>query len=191
MWPLQTSRRCYILTYPWQQLPLSRVFDYWRSLYEKHGGIPPRALFNPMRIPKDLPEIQIFDLVEDEITFRVSGTAADMRAHHANVPGTQVRGLYIPEQYDRIVKKLKFLSQTGHCGYSRMLRNVKDTFSIPMQALILPFAPTNDGVTSYLVRLYDADEDRIITTPDAPPMILLTVQFMTKDGEPADGPEDI
>jgi len=57
------------------------LLDYWRSLQAEPGDVPPRARFDPMAVPRVLPDLMLLERIgEADFKVRLMGTALAERS---------------------------------------------------------------------------------------------------------------
>jgi hypothetical protein len=150
------------MTNPWLEAPFKDFFDYWRSLTENGSKVPEKFAFNPMRLPKDLPEIAILELVGDDLVYRLTGTAVDAR-NESKLQGQPVGAeLLDPENLRGIVAGAEIL----HSKIFGALMGFQRAFGSGrignQQMLCLPFVgPAGE---KFLINRHHAPRDKASLT---------------------------
>lgn len=86
---------------------LGRLARYWYELAAQAGGVPPRAAFDPARVPKLLPRLIVLEhLGDQDFRYRLLGTEVDRftKARYTgrrtseldgHGPGNRIHALYV------------------------------------------------------------------------------------------------
>lgn len=86
---------------------LGRLAGYWYELAAQAGGVPPRAAFDPARVPKLLPRLIVLEhLGDQDFRYRLLGTEVDRftKARYTgrrtseidgHGPGNRIHALYV------------------------------------------------------------------------------------------------
>lgn len=133
---------------------LRDLYAYWLSMRGSRR-IPPRAAFDPIQVPRLLPNLILLDVEPDtgRLIVRVLGTRV------ASVYGTDYTGRYLDEIYFG-ANTTSVLDDYGTCARDgvpvlgeRNFRNIRDVV-YRMERLILPFSDDDRTVNKLISGLH-------------------------------------
>jgi hypothetical protein len=124
---------------------LVAALAYWDSL-PKANGLPRREDFDPMHIPRLLPEVFLVDVLPgDRFRFRLAGTRIE-QLYRRSLTGLT------PEQVleagsERVLHAYRLVRDTGQVFYRRGIIHPAGSQGEPIryQVVLMPFSP--DGTT--------------------------------------------
>jgi hypothetical protein len=85
---------------------LRSLYHYWRELAQAAGGLPPIQAFDPLHLPRVLPQIWIVEVESATRRFRVRLAGEAINAIYGrNIGGQYFRDVYDPTDLDTIVAR--------------------------------------------------------------------------------------
>lgn len=148
--PLQQPE---IAAQPPRLSPESHAFlDNWRALQAGAGGVPPKAAFDPTRIPALLPQVVLYERrARDDFHIRLIGTAVVERIGR-EATGANVLELIAPEASGLVAQILNRVLDAP-CGHASVVEDVYPSGRRQrVEVLRLPLADA-DGVPRFIVSL--------------------------------------
>lgn len=122
--------------------PLALFLQYWQSLSDAAGGVPPRSVVDPLLIPRGLlPNIGLVEARPSggwlNLRFRLLGTG------HRSATGRDYSGrtfseLYTPEQVSAFEREYGAILDSGRPGYARRSSLKQNREFILFQRILAP-----------------------------------------------------
>jgi hypothetical protein len=119
---------------------LRALYQYWRELAQAAGGLPAIQSFDPLRLPKLLPQIWIVEVDAATRRFRVRLAGENINAIYGrNISGQYFRDVYDPsdvdviiERYSRCLKQPAIFRATGSVYAAAGRLTAGERLALPM-----------------------------------------------------------
>lgn len=87
---------------------LRSLYDYWRALGLAAGGLPSLQSFDPLHLPKLLPNMWIIEVAPDTHRFRMRLAGEDINAIYGrSIAGQYFRDVFAPSDVETIVARYR------------------------------------------------------------------------------------
>ncbi len=119
---------------------LVEALAYWDSL-PKTRGLPRREDFDPLAIPRLLPEVCLVDVLpEDRFVYRLAGTRLE-HLYQRSFKGQTPQELF-PDNADRLLVAFRLVRDTGQIVYRRgLVKRIGPTpATISYRLVLMPFS---------------------------------------------------
>jgi len=137
--------------------PNQVLLDYWRKLQATGPGAPARARFDPMAVPRLLPNIMLLERSDDgELTVRIMGTALAER-HTTDLTGQPLLPS-LPELLRKSAAASYAEVTSLPCVHLLRRRIHRTTGTTPLvEVLHLPLADPADRVVFVITAVWELD----------------------------------